>query len=385
MNYTAKDYFPDWYKAAKLEVTKEIIKWRLDAINEVIKIEKKGFWLDVVRIAVGLPPVIANTQKEFTSIFRKTDNSFPISNNENLLKVLAGITLCFKLEAEDIDEEVDESGEEEEEAEETAAGKKEEAEAEEIDYETRTNINTALSLAILNLNLFGQHKEDGNVPFPSFAQNYLQARTYLERMDEEGEDHQERLEKLEQELVDDADMDTEDHKTVVEVLQTVIKRNEVLSEELNTLSWIFGEYSKLGGKFFAEVGVPLMVTLGPLELQEKSAKMHYLPSAKGLLQKILTISNSSKKLTNVNAFDAVNSLPNEIKVELTKNFKAHISELTPYFFAVLKSLEFENGVDYSSSYKKISNGADIKKSLKPDLLASQIYNEVVFIKTLENV
>lgn len=378
MNYTAKDHFPDWYKVTKITVTKDLVKSRIQAIDEIIQIEKKEFWLDLVRLAVGLKPKDPKTSIDFIKEFKDTDVTFPISNNEKLLETLAGITLCFKLEAQDLEEEPEAEVEEKEEE-----TKEEETEEEtETDYETLTNLNTAISLSIININLLGQYKNEG-IPFTEYAENYLGSKNYIERQQEE-EDYDEQIATIHEELEEtDAEMSKEDNQTVIKTLQSVIQKNIILSEELNILSWIFGEYSKYAKKFFQEAGFIPMITCSALELQEKAPKHHFLPSAKSLLHRILTISNSTKKLSNVTVYDVVSPLTPEIKSILTKH-KDNISELTPYMLAVLKSEEVDTGADYSASYKKATNGGDLKKALRPEVLAGQIYNELVFIKTLEN-
>jgi tRNA C32,U32 (ribose-2'-O)-methylase TrmJ len=370
MNYTAKDHFPDWYKVTKITITEGLVTSRIQAIDEIIQIEKKEFWLDLVRMAVGLKPKDPKTSSDFIKEFKDKDVTFPISNNEKLLETLAGITLCFKLEAQDLEDPEIETGAEETE------------EETETDYETLTNINTAISLSIINVNLLGQYKSEG-IPYPEYAENYLGSKTYVERLQEE-EDYDEQIASIHEELKKvDAKISTEDNQTIIKTLQSVIQKNVILSEELNILSWIFGEYSQYAKKFFQEAGIIPMITCGALELQEKAPKLHFLPSAKSLLHRILTISNSSKKLSNVTVYDVINPLTPEIKSLLTKH-KDNISELTPYMFAVLKSEEVEAGTDYSAPYKKATNNGDIKKVLRPEVLASQIYNELVFIKTLEN-
>jgi ribosomal protein L12E/L44/L45/RPP1/RPP2 len=375
MNYTAKDYFPDWYKVTKITVTESLVTSRIQAIDEIIQIEKKEFWLDLVRMAVGLKPKDPKTSSDFIKEFKDKDVTFPISNNEKLLETLAGITLCFKLEAQDLEEDPETEKEEETEG--------EEAEEEtETDYETLTNLNTAISLSIINVNLLGQYKSEG-IPYTEYAENYLGSKTYLERQQEE-DDYEEQIASIHEELEKvDAEISTEDNQTIIKTLQSVMQKNVILSEELNILSWIFGEYSKYAKKFFQEAGLIPMITCGALELREKAQKLHFLPSAKSLLHRILTISNSSKKLSNVTVYDVISPLTPEIKSLLTKH-KDNISELTPYMFAVLKSEEVEAGTDYSAPYKKATNNGDIKKALRPEVLASQIYNELVFIKTLEN-
>lgn len=386
MKYTAKDYFPEWYKATKIIVTDVLVISRIQAIDEIIQIEKKEFWFDLVRLAVGLKPTDPNTSQEFVTEFKAKDVTFPISNNENLLKTLAGITLCFKLEAEDLEN--DSVAEEEiEGAESVDETEVDEIEGEDAEEETAsittTDLNTAISLSIVNVNLLRQFKNEG-VPFTDFAQKYLESKTYLERQYEE-ENFEEQILTIHEELEEEeAEMSSENNQTIIKTLQSVIRKNTALSEELNVLSWIFGEYSKFAEKFFQDAGHISMVTCGPLELQEKAPTLHFLPSAKSLLHRILIVSNSSKKIPNITPYDVIGLLTPEIKTHLIKH-KNNVSELTPYLFAVVKSEEFDAGTDYSAVYKKATNGGDIKKTLRPEVLASQIYNELVFIQTLENV
>jgi hypothetical protein len=379
MNYTAEDHFPTWYKSAKVASTNELIKARLEAINELVTNEDISFWQDVIRISVGFDPADTKTTSKFVKPFLEADTSFPVTNNENLLKVLAGCALCFKLEAEDL-EAVEES--------ETKEGNEEEAEEpdqedKEIDENTTTNVNTAISLCIANLNFLGQFKND-NIPTAEYAQNYLDKMPYYERLRNNlaGENE---LEQVSTKLNGPTALTNDDHRIILQSVQQLQRENVMQGEELNVLSWIFGEYSHLAGKFFQDAGPSLMAVCGALELQEKTATLHYLNSAKGFLHRILTISNSSKKLAAVSLYDSINDLPAELKTSLAKQYKNQLSELTPYLFAISKSTEFEAGQDYTAPFKKLTKGGDLKKTYKPDVIATQVYNEIAFLKTVENV
>lgn len=382
-NYTAKDFFPTWYKTTKLSSTKEVIQARLDAIDELVTINEIPFWLDIIRISNDLPSADNTSISRFVKIFQDEDNSFPLTNNAQLLKVLATSALCFKLEAEDLETE-DEEEEEEEEVEEQGQANDQSEEDEETDATIITNINTAISLCITNVNFLGQFKDDATIPVLRYAQNYLESKPYYQRM-REHEEQTNDLDEIVEKLSEEEDLTHDQQLTIVNSLQQLQKENNMLSEELNVLSWIFGEYSMLANNFFQDAGTSLMLIYGPIELHEKTSTLHYINSARGFLHRILSIALASKKATAVSVVDSINAIPADFKVSLVKKYKAHISELTPYLYAVSKSTEVSTGDDYAAPVKKQTNGGDIKKTFKPDVMAIQIYKEIVFINTLENV
>lgn len=374
MNYTAKHHFPTWYKAANVASNNDTLKARLDAIDEIITNEDVAFWLDIVRLSVGLDPAKAATTSAFVKYFLDTDTSFPVSNNDQLVKVLAACTLCFKLEAQDLEQEETEEEEEEEEGE-------EEQDDDETDHATTTNVNTAIGLCIGNLNFLGQFKNDINIPVAEYARQYLESKSYAERM-RETENEFEAIDDIKQNLQAAKPMTNDGHQAVINAIEELQHEKTMLAEELNVLSWIFGEYSSKAATFFQDAGPSLMIAYAPLELQEKTQNIHYLPSAKGFLHRILSISNGSKKAANVTVFEAISALPAALKTSLAKQHKGKVSELTPFLFAISKSTEFEAGQDFTAPYKKLTKGGDLKKSFKPDAIATQLYNEIVFINTL---
>jgi|GEM_PF-4427194 len=382
-NYTATDFFPTWYKSTKLSATPEQINARLAAIDELVHTNEIPFWLDIIRISNGLPPADNTSTSRFVKIFQDEDNTFPITNNTQLLKVLAASAVCFKLEAEDLETE-DEEAEEEEEEEQQGQPNDQSKEDEEDDATIITNVNTAISLCITNVNFLGQFKDDPVIPVMTYAQNYLESKPYYQRM-REHEEQTNNLDEIVEKLGEEEDLTHEQQVTIVNSIQQLHKENNMLSEELNVLSWIFGEYSKLANCFFQDAGTSLMMIYGPIELHEKTSTLHYINSARGFLHRILSIALGSKKATTVSVVDSINAIPADFKAGLVKQYKAHISELTPYLLAVSKSTEVNAGDDYSAPVKKQTGGGDIKKTFKPDVMAIQIYKEIVFINTLENV
>lgn len=374
MNYTAKDHFPTWYKATNVASNTDTLNARLEALDDIITNDDAGFWQDIVRISVGLDPSNAATTSTFVKSFLETDKTFPVSNNEQLVKVLAACALCFRLEAPD--QEGEETDEEEE--------SEEEQDDKETDHETTTNVDTAISLCICNLNFLGQFKNDNHIPVIDYARQYLESKSYAERI-RETEEEFEALDDIKQNLEANKPMSNDSHQGVINAIEELRHEKTMLAEELNVLSWIFGEYSSKAGKFFQDAGASLMLVYAPLELQEKTANIHYLNSAKGFLHRILSISNGAKKVANVAVFDAIDALPAELKISLAKQYKTGLSELTPFLFAISKSTEFDAGQDFATPYKKVTKGGDLKKTFKPEVIATQLYNEIVFIKTLQNV
>jgi hypothetical protein len=345
MSYTAKDYFPDWYKVIEPKPDQEIINSRIAAIEKIITNKNKEFWLDVIRMHLGLIPKNSENKEKFIAEFRSTDGSFPIteSDNQNLVKVLASIVLCFKLEIED------------------------------------KNLNFLISLAAINSNFLNQYNITSKIPVLDKALNYSLHYTREEREC----DFENELDEMDEIVNDKEELDKDQINTMAQIIRSQIQAYKNLSEETNVLWWIFGEYSKICGDYFKNVGNFKMIIAGAKELSDIAEYSNGFQSAQPILHKALEKSENKKTdLKEISAFEVINTLTEDLKKKVINGSQDLISEFTPCLLALLKSIDFNKGEDWSNIYSKSSNGGDIKKKFKQDELSYQFYKELSFIKLL---
>lgn len=143
MAFTARQMFADWYTKAEKKADESILKKRIEAIDTIISEKTEiGFWLDVLKLALGIK---ISTSQTFIEFFKTADFAFPVRNNDNISKVLANAALCFKLENED------------------------------------DEINDKLSFAILISQAFEGKRFINDIPLVEYAKSHIQIRIIDER------------------------------------------------------------------------------------------------------------------------------------------------------------------------------------------------------------
>ncbi|MES2654585.1 MAG: GTPase-associated system all-helical protein GASH [Bacteroidota bacterium] len=364
MSYSPNDLFPDWYKSVDINLDEKVISNRKKAIRKVITKTNIDFWLDVVKIHFGIKPKESNKQ-EFVNEFRIADVTFPILDNDNLIKCLASIALCFKLEKEN------------------------------------SNLNNVISLAILNTNALGQFEPINHIPVNDFAnQNLINIpkdelikEEDISRLDEiknqltleEDEENGD-----EEESEDDTDEDStiqlsnEEQVEIITTVQSLARTNLKLLEETNVLWWIFGEYTTVTNQHFKDAGSQKMALAASKELSDLIQVSIGIASAKQLLNKVLLISNEGKTNNKkCNVPEVIKAFDDEHKNKMLKDKKGLISEATPYLMALNKSIGFAEGENWVDPYKRSNYNGDIEKEFELLTLSYQFYREFIFLKLLK--
>jgi hypothetical protein len=93
--------FADWYKQADLHPTAEVLKVRWSGVETCLKKLDRNMVLQLTRVSFGLPkPEGAISETDgLANAFKESDVSFPMKDNDNLLRVLAGATLAECIES----------------------------------------------------------------------------------------------------------------------------------------------------------------------------------------------------------------------------------------------------------------------------------------------
>jgi hypothetical protein len=367
-NYTTKDFLPTWFYESDLVITEDQIKSRLAAINHLISDNLKfNVWKDFVFIAFGKAPKDpANTDK-LIEYFRKYESAIPIVGNERLIQVLATVSLCVIIDVKftKTEKSTDENGQEV---------------IEDWEHVVDGSLVASIALGVININFLEQYKRVDRIPLIERARTYLSETIIADRdVDVSGvsadiEDMKEEYEDLD----GSEGMDNDAGSRILAALSDCLKSHKVLSEELDIMWWIFGEYSEILETSFEEAGPNKIAMVAPFELSNFTQFECGLKSANQFLIKVALLSGG-KLDAEITCVTAVNSLTEEQRRELLDEIVDDIDELTPCLLALKKSLEFESGDNWATPYKKMCGG-DIEKKHRLRDLMIQVYNEFVFAR-----
>lgn len=349
MSYTSTKLFPTWYKKITPQVTAELVTLRVNAINELIKNDDINFWLDVIRMAYERPILDKKSRESIVEEFHKEDINFELISNDNLVRVLSGITLCFKIEDADFEE------------------------------------NFAICLAVTNFNSLGQYKES-EVPFREKAEQFLaETKNNLDEQELEKDlevltETLESFEEEENEKEEEIPLNRSNYISILKTIKTLNSERARLAEELNSLWWLMGEHSKFYNDFFSNKGSVAMVIPSAYELQQLTTFSQEIKSGRALLHKVLTLSNKSKAPKDISVLEAINAIPKEQRPKLLSD-TSNVSEFTPCLLALKTAIEIKNTV-WPDTYAATSSNADIKSKKAQSEIAFQFYRELIFISII---
>lgn len=342
-NYSCTELFPTWYKSIEIKLEEDLALKRITAVQSIIKSDDLEFILDIVRIATDRKCQDSNSKSNFETHFRDNDINFPLASNDNLLKILAQITLCFL-------------------------------------FESKNKLATIVSLAVLNVNFFIQLPEN-SVPYFQYARRKLaeDSSESDEQLSETNNQLLESLENFEEDEEETSTLDYDDSVNTIKMLNHLYKENMALKEETNVLWWLFGEYSSLNGKYFNEIGHLKMIISSAKELYDLSIHGNY-NSSRHILNKALLVSNGDKPLKAVVFSDTIDILIPEVRVKILESLTP--SDLTPCLMALQSSQELEGNPIWKATFEARNKGTDISKKMHPTDIAYQFYNEILYLNLL---
>jgi hypothetical protein len=336
--------FADWYRPADNQLTTAIQESRIAAIKILMEDEDQGFWLDVVRLYMGVPMKGAGNKAAFIKAFKDADGVFPVSGNEHQLQILAAILLCFRLE----------------------------------DY---ADPNTLISLAVLNMNFLGQYDEYKAVPVSAFAHKHLSEIAKNERNADLSDNIEEVNELIERNEEDEYEFDSADHTFNTNAIAAILHSQKVLSEETNILWWLFGEGSVSLNESFKTIGLPKAIGIVPKELFDLIQFQLGPVKINSIIQKAIANATSSKAAKAYSTFELITKLTKDERTVVLNNTQPAV-EFAPVLSGFYKAIQFET-VDWSTIYAGEFHTGDLKKSFPPIELASQIFNELLFLNCME--
>lgn len=346
MSNTAKQRFADWYLSADLELTEDSQNKRIESIEELMKINDKLFWLDIIRIYLGIEVNDQENFDKFIGEFKNKDSIFPVSGFNNLHKTLAGILLCFRLEKPQ-------------------------------------EINKSISLAYLNSRFFGQFSSNLKIPVLAYCNASLKTWAIKERNIDLSERRTEIVDFGERMEEDTYVVDLEDQTFVTNAIIALVDKNRSLLEETNILWWLFGETSIILSEDFKKVGLPKICPIVARELFDLITFSVHPVRARNIVNKALILANSGKALSkDFTVFQTINSLTIDERKIVLGNYKSD-SEFLPCLTALFKSLTFAEGADWTPALGGKLTGADFKKSMNLTSISYQILCELLLVKNLE--
>jgi len=342
--YNASILFPTWYKSIEPIVSDSTKDLRIKAIEKILLNDDVQIWLDVVRLALKLKPISPTSSDTLVEQFREADINFPLSSNENILRVLSQILLCFL-------------------------------------FESNHMARTRVAEAVRNTVFFGQF-EVSEIPYYSYAGEVLLEVPAGEDFDVAAimatlNDLEGQIEQNEDE--DSVPVNDDEHSAIVKAIKYLNVQNSRLSEESNVLWWLFGSYSSLHEAFFEDVGIAKMILSAPKELSALCAEGRRLSSSKNILLKALLLSNEGKKVSEqYSILDVIQASDSKLKLEILEGLSLP-DELTPCIFAVHSSVQFEDETLWKSLFSQKIPAESLDKKFSAMDLAYQLYNEILFL------
>ncbi len=320
----------DWMRPIEVSASTEANSHRDKAIKKICDSKDQIFWLNLLRTALGLPSNLKEI--DFIQQFKKLDDSVPLTNNEHLVKILASITICYKLESGDSD------------------------------------LNHWLSLAIINSQLIGQLNPESHIPILAYGQENLEAASISARNVDMGRLHK-NISALREEKEEESKKNP-----MKQIVLDLYNANLRLMEETNILWWLYTGYSTLAKSPVEKIAPAIAPLYAALELKSLIHVPRVISNATQFFNKIL--GTSSQNETSV--YSAVNSLKEESKKTMVDSLPGTPDEFTPIAKALTHAMGFSEGDDWSRSFKKQFHG-DVKKTVTNISLSDQLFRELLYL------
>jgi hypothetical protein len=338
MSTTLNNNFREWYRTVDPGPTEQVLKFREDGLQVLMKKTSKDFWLDVVRIYCRYPTKDIVNLEKFIESFTSVDTDFPKESNTNLLHCLAGIALCFRLQNES------------------------------------AKYNNLIALAIINTLFINKSVNTTDIPVFHACQNFLSGISIRERKvqtDEIFERTATATQLLNENQFDVAKTYKDFTITVLDDLRTLTINQKSLTEETNVLWWLFGGYSLVEGKFFDECDYQKLLLAAPMELANLTEFSNPFASSKSIINRVL---NSSRNRVEIRNNISLKDVLEQAKQYISSDFTAIPCE---------EIVEFTPCISY---LRNINSKMSIKDNYNLELdvneIANQIYREIILTRLI---
>jgi hypothetical protein len=335
------ELFFDWYRLVKIDVKEEELIKRWKGIEAFFEKRDPNSELEIVRLYYGKPPKDPGFLEGYQKIFKQQDETFPMRENDLMVKVLAGTSIVFCLQ-------------------------------------NVKELADKVALATVCPDYQGLFRENPLLDIVEIARKHIEAQSLQNRSrhvlpqitipDISGNIPPEKLSSVIVNIM------TYTNNTISE-LNTYL---EIEREESNVLWWLFAEYSNDLNRRMAELDPSVASLVAGKELADLTCISPGLFSAEAFLDKI--VNAVAKKTHNTSLKQAVNNAPTEWKKKwIQERNPKMIEDLCPVHYAITKSIEFQ---DLESWVPVFDKNTAIKADQKITLtkLALQVYQENLFIK-----
>lgn len=347
-------FFADWYRLAHIEPKGEDLpkRWAgVEAFAATLDIPKA---VDVARLFLGLAPSLADLRDQFSSLFQKSDPTFPMRDNGLEIRVLAGAVVAHYVET------------------------------------ARSRAADALALAVLAGACPGLRDPVLLPEIVTIASNYVFRESLIMRIGGVTEVKSSAL-KGEQILKDFKAVVAQGNvannfEALVTPLQKLfsglesvgtstgaaMKQVDILirnlMEQVNVLWWVFAGWSRDLGKPYSGIEVPQACLISGKELADLTLLLPGPIAAPAILDKVL--SGGRNHMPPISLEAVVASVDSAGKQKYLEGLDGQLDDLNPVHLALRKS-------EAGPWIKKFESttGVKVKKALDPVSLAMQVYTE----------
>jgi hypothetical protein len=342
-NFTLEQIFPTWYKGAESSITADLVNDRVTAIKKTLEITEIEFWLDIVRTALGIQVQQSSHITTFVKNFQESDINFPITSNNNIVKVLSQITLCAL-------------------------------------FDEKTDVSLTVSNSLIAAHFFESYTAS-KIPFydeaVKFIMNYKEDEFDIKAYTDVLAEAEENI----AEEPDELGITNNDVINLINVNNFLLSENIRVKQETNILWWLFGEYSSTFNDYFPNVGVSKMVVASALELHSLNNSETIPASSKHMIAKALIISNNYiSKIDKLDLATVINSIPDTVIKQIVNI--GHCEELTPILLAI--NLADQSEDNWPALFTKKIKLKGLDKKYMPSLLAYQLFCELRLVNSLNS-
>jgi GTPase-associated system helical domain len=384
-------YFADWYRTAAIEPQPDVLAKRWEAISSLVYSLDAAEALEVVRLFYGSPRTDHRFVERYRDSFKTRDLTFPMRDNDAELRVLAGATIVSLLDVR--------SGPVADMAALAMAcadcrGLRPGERVADILRESRSYLAARSASLRAPKHVKGLTRPSVDLegllePRSSGASGNKPARDadfdrVLEPFQSVGQTKQafatgnamEAIQNVASALLEIA-------AAAAEVTQEHAERLRLQREETNILWWLFAEHSRDLGHAMAALPLPAACLVAGKELADLTDVLPGPLAAMGVLDKMLRVVERELR-GGTTAHQAVNEAPREWRSRWLAGLNAEpVEDLCPVICAVRRSIDSDGPDDWVPSVRKVT-GVDLYAQVNPLDLATQVYEEALFIGALSH-
>jgi thiol-disulfide isomerase/thioredoxin len=385
MTYTAKELFQDWYsQGLKKDVTDSEINLRKKTIETIINDneEDSNYWIDIIKIYNGSINNDSSTLLEFINAFKKDDENFPLKNNRNLIRTLAGCLI-----------------------------------AQNIQHNANYNADM-LALGLITSSFLSNESDNpiqeiSQVAVDFWIKECERVRSLAPEIDISSKPIAFKTKKIENIIVTGANSSYGDFVTppilnpqlaiitnqlnstindfslinksfepITKLLENINQSVKTISEESNILWWLFGSYSKELSIPFKKLGFPLICIIAPKELSVLTMNLPGIGKVDNLLYKSFELTGV-KIPEEIKFKDIINSIGSNTRLfkEVFNLMPKQLEEIVPCIFALHCFSEYEIDGWEAIFKKRTKSPTDLK--VKPITFANQLYKELMLLRVFD--